>query len=555
MSFRRVICLAGVISIAVLAHGQSSPCIKKLEVDGHNVPVEVSAKGTLLPVGITSGALTIQFAPAEGEKNGLRRFRYKLDGFDKEWREEESTMRLLVVFFDNENNFLTERPFIVSGESRKWSGTAGNSPFMTRHETVSVPEHATKFKIIITSAGSPSSVGTLAVEYLTVSKVGANSDRSKPIFALSFPAMDAAESEPKAPSGWTRSGRRSNMAQILYSEVAPAGRVLAIVDDDPGGHAEWHSPRQPVGVNPGEKLLIEWRQCFSISLVPAKAATYDHLSPGQYTFRLREYTLAGQRVGTELMQPLTVYPPLWQRTWAFVVYGMFTAGLLFGFVRYFYLRRIRREIAILRQQQVLEAERTRIARDIHDDLGASLTHISMLSQSATPDTATFDDLAENMKQINRATRGMTQSMDEIVWAVNPQNDRLDHLVIFFDSYAQEFLASSGIEFRCDYPMPVPEHPVTAPVRHNLFMAFKEALSNAVKHAGCRTVHVRITISPDTLTLSLTDDGAGFVEPSSGRIGNGLLNMRRRIEDLGGRFSLESSPGKGTKVVFEVPLEG
>ena len=555
MSFRRVICLAGVISIAVLAHGQSAPCIKKLEADGHNVPVEVSAAGTPSPVGITSGALTIQFAPAEGEKNELRRFRYKLDGFDKEWRETMSTMRLVMVFYDKDGNFISDKQFIVKGESRKWNESVHNSPLMTRVETALVPNRAVQFSIILTSAGSPSSVGTIAIGALKVSGAGKKSDDSKPLFKLEFAPKNFNAPEPDAPAGWIRSGRRASMAQVLYSETAPAGQVLAIVDEDINGHAEWHSPRRPVGESPAEGLKIEWQQCYSIGFAPVKSVKYDMLLPGHYIFRLRELTLAGQRVGEELSQPLVVYPPFWQRTWAFVLYGMAATVLIFGFVRYFYLRRIRREIAILRQQQVLEAERTRIARDIHDDLGASLTHISMLSQSVTPDTATFDDLTENLKLINRATREMTQSMDEIVWAVNPKNDRLDHLVIFFDSYAQEFLASSGIEFRCDYPVPVPEHPVAAPMRHNLFMAFKEALSNAVKHAGCRTVHIMIKVSKDTLTLSLTDDGVGFVEPTSGRLGNGLLNMRRRIEDIGGRFSLESSPGKGTKVVFEVPLEG
>ena len=344
------------------------------------------------------------------------------------------------------------------------------------------------------------------------------------------------------------------MAQVLHAGMAPSGRVLAIVDTDVSCHAEWQSPRMVMDIKEGDSLQVEWRESFSIGLAGVKSAAYDRLQPGKYRFRLREVSPEGHVLGEEYALMMVVRPPVWQRPWFLVLCGSAAAGLVFGAARYLYLQRMRREIARLKAQQDLEAERSRIARDIHDDLGATLTHISMLSQPATPENTSFSEMADNLARINRAAREMTQAMDEIVWAVNPKHDRLDHLVTFFDSYAQEFLASAGIDFRSDYPMPVPEAVVAAPIRHNLFLAFKEAIANASRHSGCRTVNIMLKIAPGSAILSIADDGKGIVEPQGGRVGNGLSNMRRRLEGIGGRFSVESLPGRGTQVSFTVPLE-
>lgn len=543
----------------VWAEGQTVPRLIKLEVVGRNIPVEVSAEGKPAAVTIPSGRVWLRFGPdARGKGSSVRRFRYKLEGEGRDdgWCEWSPVMRLVVVFFDAQNDWLAETPFLVTGESPGWSGDLNTSPLLARREIVTVPERAALFSVMLSSAGPPAAVGTVAIGALTVSKTGADKAESKPVLELAFPPEDAEAPAAAGPRGWIRSGTRPSMAQLLRCEDAPASRVIAIIDEDAKNHAEWQSVRLPVGAGAGAALQIDWRSCFSIGYAEASTVVYDRLQPGHYVLRINEVSLAGRPTDVEMSVSLTVNAPFWQKAWFLVLCGMAVTALVLGSLRYVEWRRTRLEIARMRQQHALETERARIARDIHDDLGATLTHISMLSQPVTPDTTTFDELSENLDRINRAAREMTQAMDEIVWAVNPQNDRLDHLVSFFDSYAQEFLSSAGIDFRCDYPEPVPERTISAPVRHNLFLVFKEALANAARHAACRTVKVVMTVSADALTLSLADDGKGFAEPPPGaRVGNGLANMRRRLEALGGRCSVESATGRGTKIVFELPLEG
>ena len=154
---------------------------------------------------------------------------------------------------------------------------------------------------------------------------------------------------------------------------------------------------------------------------------------------------------------------------------------------------------------------------------------------------------------------MTREMDATVWAINPRNDRLDQLVMYLDAYAQEFLDPTGIESRVDFPSELPPRPVKAHVRHTLFLAVKEALANIVRHAGAGLVQIRLTVQPRGFLLSIEDDGIGFVErseePTRPDAGNGLINMRQRLTAIGGRCMVDSEPGRGTRVTFDVPLKG
>jgi signal transduction histidine kinase len=153
---------------------------------------------------------------------------------------------------------------------------------------------------------------------------------------------------------------------------------------------------------------------------------------------------------------------------------------------------------------------------------------------------------------------MTQTMDEIVWAVNPRHDRFDQLAMYLDAYAQEYLDASGLQSCVDFPSPLPRRLIAAPVRHNLFLAFKEALNNLVRHAAARQVWICLTVQPGGFSLSVEDDGQGFsVDPYAAPradAGNGLANMRARLAMVGGHCNVDSVPGRGTRVVFELPWE-
>jgi signal transduction histidine kinase len=206
----------------------------------------------------------------------------------------------------------------------------------------------------------------------------------------------------------------------------------------------------------------------------------------------------------------------------------------------------------LERQRAIERERSRIARDIHDELGSHLTRITMLSEPARHELGTPNPGATDVRQIYDIARALTRTMDEIVWAVNPQHDTPEGLANYLEQFALEFLGAAGIRCRLDLPMQLPAWPLTAETRHNLFLALKEALHNVVKHAGATEVRIVLTLDARALTLSVEDNGHGFDPATAGATGNGLENMRRRLEHIGGGCEIGSAPGQGVKIVFIVP---
>jgi signal transduction histidine kinase len=163
--------------------------------------------------------------------------------------------------------------------------------------------------------------------------------------------------------------------------------------------------------------------------------------------------------------------------------------------------------------------------------------------------------AGNIQQIHTTARELTRSMDEIVWAINPQHDTLDSLMAYLESFAQDFLGTARMRCRLDVPLQLPVLPLTAEVRHNLFLAFKEALHNVVKHSGASEVRIVVRLAPTGFSLTLQDNGTGFLLEEANRkgFGNGLANMRRRLAQIGGQCHVESAPGSGTRVTLTVEL--
>jgi signal transduction histidine kinase len=188
-------------------------------------------------------------------------------------------------------------------------------------------------------------------------------------------------------------------------------------------------------------------------------------------------------------------------------------------------------------------------------LGASLTRIAMLSQSDRGEMQLPESVTRNLDRIFATARELTRAMDEIVWAVNPRHDRLDSLASYLSRFANEYLSVAEIRCRLNLPLHLPTQPVTAEVRHNLFLAFKEALHNIVKHAAANEVRVELKLESAQLTLHVADDGRGFsMATPEGRTarGNGLANMHQRLAEIGGVCEIHSEPGGGTTVTFIVP---
>jgi signal transduction histidine kinase len=185
----------------------------------------------------------------------------------------------------------------------------------------------------------------------------------------------------------------------------------------------------------------------------------------------------------------------------------------------------------------------------------------MLSQSALGETTLPEPVTKNLDRIFGTARELTRTMDEIVWAVNPRHDRLDSLANYLSRFAYEFLSAAEIRCRLEVPMPLPALPVTAEVRHNLFLALKESLHNIVKHAAATEVHIELKLEPQRIILSVTDNGRGFIpddpnkaeSPDRLASGYGLSNMKHRLEEIGGGCEFDSKAGAGTRIRFSVPV--
>lgn len=233
-------------------------------------------------------------------------------------------------------------------------------------------------------------------------------------------------------------------------------------------------------------------------------------------------------------------------------------GALIAVVRYVTNRKIQARVEVLERQRALERERTRIARDLHDDLGASLTRIALLSELAKADLHRPELAKTHLDQIFTTVSGLARELNEIVWAVNPDNDNLEHFTDHICKFAQDYLSVAGVRCRLDFPETVPPYPMPSPERHSLFLAAKEALQNIVKHAEAGQVWIRLRLEPDMMVLLVEDDGKGgdvdeVAVPGGGSAGNGLSNMQKRMDQLGGRFARQTQPGKGTIVRLELPL--
>jgi signal transduction histidine kinase len=298
-----------------------------------------------------------------------------------------------------------------------------------------------------------------------------------------------------------------------------------------------------------------------------RTASYSFVPAGHYRFQVRACNNDGVWNETGAGLAFVVLPHFWQ-TWWFLALAALTAfGTIGGTIRFVEKRKLQRRMEQLERERAIERERARIAQDIHDDLGASLTRITLLSESVRySHTADSSAVTPEIDQIYSTARELTRAMDEIVWAVNPQHDTLDSLATYLGKFAQDFLRAAGVRCRLDLPLELPPLPLTSETRHNLFLAFKEALHNAVKHASATEVRIQLKIDPEEFTLSVEDNGKGLaaregISVAGGaagpafrfETGHGLKNMRQRLVEIGGRCQVESNLETGVCVRFIVPV--
>lgn len=205
-------------------------------------------------------------------------------------------------------------------------------------------------------------------------------------------------------------------------------------------------------------------------------------------------------------------------------------------------------------QHALEAERARIAQDLHDDLGATLTEIRFLSAVKSRDALVPQATRSQLREVSEKSRQMVSSLDEIVWAVNPANDFLPSLASYLRHVAEEFFRTTEVRCRLDVDESLPSVALTSEVRHNLYLVVREALNNIAKHSQATEAWLRIHWKDQSLHIVVEDNGSGFAGPGIVSSGNGLPNMHRRLEKIGGRFECDTRPGSGTVCRIHLPFK-
>ncbi len=267
-----------------------------------------------------------------------------------------------------------------------------------------------------------------------------------------------------------------------------------------------------------------------------RIANYINLPAGDYTFHVTGTNSDGlwNRSGTSIL--ITITPPFWQ-TWWFITIMVILVGAII-----YYLSTIR-----IKQQLAIEKIKTRLAADLHDNVGASLTEISILSEVAVHKSNNISDLKE-LRSISDIARQLVDTMSDIVFVVNPERDSLYDLIIKLKDSYNEFLQSVGISFKVKNIDKTNDIKLPMEYKQNLLLIFKEGINNAIKHSQCDKIVLEANVRGDVIEMILSDNGIGHNEvPMS--VGNGLRNMETRANKINGRVKWRSSVKTGTEIRF------
>src|SRR5262249_23816543 len=281
-----------------------------------------------------------------------------------------------------------------------------------------------------------------------------------------------------------------------------------------------------------------------------RSVTY-RLAPGRYKFLVRAVNSDDLPSGTPAVITFRILPPVWARWWFLALVAIGTALILYRFYRY--------RVARLLE---LERVRTRIATDLHDDIGSSLSRMAILSEVAKQrmDGADRQQASSILTEIAESARGVVESMSDIVWAIDPRRDDLSNVVFRLRQFASDLLGANGIAWTLQAPSEFDKVNLNPKQRRPLFLIFKEAINNSARHSACRSVRLRLSIVHNRIIAEIGDDGLGFAVPLLHQQGgngpgvHGLENIRMRAAQLGGYLTIDSSPDRGTLVRVEVPLK-
>lgn len=356
---------------------------------------------------------------------------------------------------------------------------------------------------------------------------------------------------------------------LLLEEMAVGGQILRPDANTGADHSGLSQPRlrippgrRPVEINyTGLSFAAPERVRFRYRLDPydedwvevggRRTAYYSFLPPGDFTFRVMACN-ADTVWSPETTLAITVQPYLWQTGWFVALAALAGIGLFAALLRFLERRKYTRRLAALETRHAVERERLRISQDMHDHIGGMLTQVSQLSDLGQSDAEGASLVKNRFERIGHQARGAVQALDEIVWATNPRNDNLASFAEYVSRFSDEFFEGANVRCWQEIPGKLPQLPLRADVRHNVFLATREAMNNVLKHSKATEVWLRLGLAASEVSLEIEDNGYGFNPDEASQPGNGLENMRSRLAECGGSAEITSTPGRGTKVQLHFP---
>jgi signal transduction histidine kinase/ligand-binding sensor domain-containing protein len=278
--------------------------------------------------------------------------------------------------------------------------------------------------------------------------------------------------------------------------------------------------------------------------------SFSDLSTGDHRLFVRSTNSEGMWLDNEIACLIIVHPWWWETWWFRMGIALLGIGMLITSNRFYYRRKLEKQKIILERQRAVEKERTRIATDMHDDLGANLSRIKFLSETIGIKKEKQEAIENEILGIRKYSHEMIDKMGEIVWALNEKNDSLSDLLAYTRSYSVEYLSQNNIQTEVQTPEQIPNQFVSGEFRRNVYLTVKEALHNIVKHSEANKVDIHVEADKQ-LFISIHDNGKGFDESNNRPFSNGITNMKERIRHLGGNLEIRNTDG--TTVILLVPL--
>jgi ligand-binding sensor domain-containing protein/two-component sensor histidine kinase len=313
---------------------------------------------------------------------------------------------------------------------------------------------------------------------------------------------------------------------------------------------EFAAPDYSAGRNVQYSFLLENRDKRWIESGSRNFLEFSNLSGGDYVLKVRATNNAGVWNDKVATLHITIIPPFWERWWFYALCALLTALIIYAIYRY-------RINALLKQQAI----RNKIAQDLHDNVGSTLSSISVYSQVAKiyHEQERQTDLQQTLEKISDTSGEMISEMNDIVWAINPRHDNMETILQRMESFARPLLAAKSIAFHFSADPAIKQISLEMTRRKNFYLIFKEGVNNALKYSDCKNLWVHIRIWHHQLELEVKDDGAGFdidkirKQAHQSLSGNGLRNMEMRAAEMKGVWVLNSVPGQGTTVHLRFPI--